>query len=192
VLVDVVRADGSAERAAFTRPISAASNLLGARQPGLVNWLTLLGVLGTAAGWSGWAIWRWARRMSWQPDSVIIGVFMTLACILFVVLGGWMVDQSLQRADQLRNPTPSIINPVFPDAESVAEGRSLYLDCKSCGSSSQAASILAAQVDKLKDVEIYALLEQGAEPLLPRDLSPEQRWHVINFLRSAEFLHPKG
>ena len=92
-------------------------------------------------------------------------------------------------------------NPVKPTPTSIAVGKRIYgIDCAMChGSEGSGKSDLAEQMGlKLRDYrdpaalkdltdgELFYILARGKDKM-PGDegrMKPEQRWHVINFLRS--------
>jgi mono/diheme cytochrome c family protein len=96
---------------------------------------------------------------------------------------------------------PSTQNPVPRDERSVSLGRTLYAkQCQSCHGprgrgDGQAAGRLNVSVPDLTDPdvqsesdgELFTIITRGSKlmPAYRRLLSEEQRWHVVNYVRSA-------
>ncbi|HEY7119725.1 MAG TPA: cytochrome c [Tepidisphaeraceae bacterium] len=97
------------------------------------------------------------------------------------------------RAANLRNPVP-------PDDASRAAGKSLYArECANChgesgkGNGPDAADLshppsdlTASPTTRQTDGELYWKLTEGKRPMprFGRTLTDEQRWHVVNYIRS--------
>jgi mono/diheme cytochrome c family protein len=103
-------------------------------------------------------------------------------------LGGWRAPEA---ARKVPNPTP-------PAAESVARGKELFdKTCARChgaeghGDGKMAKALAAKPADLTlrlppqSDGEIFWKVTEGKSPMpsFKKDLTPEQRWDVVNFLR---------
>jgi mono/diheme cytochrome c family protein len=91
-------------------------------------------------------------------------------------------------------------NPVTPDATSIAAGKALYArECASChgdtgkGNGPDAADLsrqppdfAAPGVAAQTDGELFWKLAEGRKPMprFGRILSDDQRWHLVNYIRS--------
>ena len=183
----VRRPDAFDARAAFRFDVLAGAGPTLDASRGYILWgleLVLLGAL-----FLGVALWRGGRRR--QPALTGLGAI-GLAAGLALVAGGPLLLEA-QEASQ-RNPIP-------PTAQSVARGQALYADnCQSChgpqaqGDGPLAETLerppanLALHVPRHADAELLAVIGNGlpASPMpgFAGQLSEEEMWHLINYLRS--------
>jgi putative copper resistance protein D len=87
-------------------------------------------------------------------------------------------------------------NPISATGESIAIGEQLYMqNCMSChgedGKGGPQAADLTVHVPAHGDGSLFAFITQGYPPEEPRmpsfrdELTDEERWHVVNFLRAT-------
>jgi hypothetical protein len=76
---------------------------------------------------------------------------------------------------------------VLPDADSLAVGRELFItDCTAWSLDSSTVQILIDRLSRTRDEELFAAIRAGWRDLPPcsGDLSDEQRWHIVNYIRT--------
>jgi mono/diheme cytochrome c family protein len=105
--------------------------------------------------------------------------------------------------------SPGASNPYPPTAQSLTQGRTLYqANCQSChgiggkGDGPQAAALqpppldLTVHVGFHPDADLYRMISQGvrgtAMPPFAGLLTEEQRWHVINYIRTFDAARQTG
>lgn len=187
LLVDVPGADGAMQRAAFEWEISTEAAVPTSVNPGLLNWLALAGVL-VALGWAAYPMaYRFYKWLDWNPISVAVAASAIVGTVIFMVLAVMMVSQSEATYEAVLNPTPQFVNPVLPDAESVAAGQSLL--ATSCDTWESESSDYRALIDRLsrtRDEELFEAVREGWRSLPPcaGDLTDTQRWHIVNYIRT--------
>jgi copper transport protein len=187
-LVDVTAADGTVTRAAFDWNISDEAVVNPTRTPGVVNLLALAGLIG-AVSWVVYPFaYRFFRRLDLSPASVTIAAGFSIATILFVVVGVFMIQNAQAQYDATLNPPPQVVNTVLPDEASLGRGQALY-ETRCVGWDD-----VTALVDRrTRDEAIFAAVADGWRTLPACDgvLSDEQRWDVVNFLRTLEEGQPE-
>ncbi|MEP7289801.1 MAG: CopD family protein [Chloroflexota bacterium] len=196
-LVDV--SDGTAPiRAAFHWDVPDVAPTTTSRQPQPINWLSAVSIVLVGAMLLVPGTLHTARSLNLQRESVMIGLAATIGTIVMLLLGAWLLADAGQRSDALRNPIPAVVNPVLADAVSVTAGRTLYeakcLEChgaNGAGDGIQAAKSAPPDLrDKLpvrRDEELYSALNPHKNLATLLQLSDQDRWNVINYLRSAVF-----
>src|SRR3970282_2264544 len=136
----------------------------------------------------------------WQEVTIMCGL---------VLLG--LAGSSQEKKKTVQEPPPAEFkippeeaqrqNPVKPTPDSVAEGKRLYgFDCAMChGKEGDGKGDLAesmglklrdyrdpAALKDLTDGELFYILSKG-KGKMPGDegrMKPEQRWHMVNYIRS--------
>ncbi len=179
-LVDVVEADGSVTRAAFDWDITEGGDV-GARNPGVANSMALAAII-AAVGWVLYPSARgYYRRLDLSPASVTIAIGFLVVTILFVAVGVFMIQNTQAQYEASLNPLPQVVNPVLPDAASLERGQALYM------SHCAAWDDVTALADRrTRDEALFAAIGDGWRGLPPCEgaMSNEQRWDVVNFLRT--------
>jgi putative copper export protein/mono/diheme cytochrome c family protein len=169
-------------RAAWSTP-STQWRLLGGAA------LILLG-LGIPSGLAAWGAWR--RR-------AMLLCLAGLPCLLF---GGYQVVSAMVIDT---TPTAWQENPIPSDASSLARGRSLYAaNCATCHGeggrgalpaslsritrSFRGADLTGDHMEAHSDGDLYWWISKGirgtAMPGFEDSLKPEDRWHLVNYIRS--------
>lgn len=188
-LVDVTPPGADAPtRAAFAWDISAEAAVLEARAPGPLNVLALAGVLAAALYLLWPALMRFARWLDWSPASMATAVGATAATALFLIFGFILMGQNQAAYEAALNPTPALINPTLPDADSLARGAALFTDSCAWADSPRALANLTDRIPRLRDEELFAITGAGWQnlPACTVDLSDADRWHLVNYLRTLE------
>ncbi len=109
--------------------------------------------------------------------------------------GGWRAPEEARK----------VVNPVKPSPESIASGKGLFeKNCAKChglqghGDGKMAKILTTKPADLTKrlsmqtDGEIFWKASEGKNPMpaFKKDLKPEERWNVVNFVRHV-ILAPK-
>jgi len=141
-----------------------------------------------------------ARRNSWTAK----GITLLMMAIVALFFAGWAT------AHDKDWPVPPeaarVKNPVVPTSDNLAAAHAIYMDkCASChgekgaGDGPEAdmytpapASFTDAHMmSEMTDGEIFWKMTEGRKPMpsFKRQLTDEQRWQLVNFLRT---LPPKS
>ncbi len=128
----------------------------------------------------------------------------------FAVLSGFMGLLALLFSFSIHQPQPwvapaaavKVANPVPSDAKSLAAGKALYTkNCYNChgqkgkGDGPKSADLEKSPRDftkddfqKQSDGSIFYKMTEGRKPMpsFKKDLTEEQRWQVINYVRSLK------
>lgn len=188
-LVDIRDAAGMTQRAAFDWDISAEAAVQQTIAPGFLNILALLGVL-AALGWVfyPWGVWIY-HRLDLSPASVTIALSAILAAIFFIGLGFVLVQNGQVQYEATLNPPPKIINLILPDAASLARGQALYNNACPDWQGRNLKPFIE-RLPRTRDEELFAAVQNGWQGIqgCGSSLSPEQRWDVVNYLRTFENL----
>lgn len=186
-LVDVTPPDGEPLRAAFAWDISAAAGVIETRPPGLLNLLALAAVVGALLYAALPALRRLARWLDWSPASVALAASAIGGLAIILVGAAVLMAQGQAVYEASLNPAPQAVNPVLPDAESLARGRALYTEhCAPVWADQRDAETLRARLPHLRDEDLFTLTGAGWLRLPPctGDLSAAERWDVVNYLRT--------
>lgn len=114
------------------------------------------------------------------------------------VTGAW--DPVPPKLEVAQNLHPDFTNPMEATAASLAEGKELYnIYCTSCHSEGMKPepefhtevmkrgmpSATMPRISLMSDAEIFSTLTYGSAIMKRMDyhLSPEERWHVVNYVR---------
>jgi hypothetical protein len=186
-LLDIMVPDDNApQRIAFAWVIDAAASIPTELPPRLPQILSLLAVIAAMAFAAYPAAQRLYRWLDWRPSSVATAATAIALSAALILVGIYLVDQSQRQYEALLNPPPQRVNPVLPDASSVTEGQRLFLaDCSAWGSQTRE---LRNYLLTKGDEDLYDLTLEGWRELSPcsDNLSEEERWHIVNFIRTIE------
>jgi copper transport protein len=191
--VDVRRAEIDDVTASFPVPVEAPDYAGGAYDAPLSSgtWLTLAAIFVIMLALAA-AVWlaEWPGLAEWSPRVLRVGTAM------FVVIGVGMLALSVLPEKE----TAGSANPFDPTPESIAIGRSLYTqNCATChgddgrGDGPQADSLPVAPADFRQHVPyhqdefFFLVITNGLGEIMPsfgEQLSEEERWHLVNFLKS--------
>ncbi|PJF35443.1 MAG: hypothetical protein CUN49_10545 [Candidatus Thermofonsia Clade 1 bacterium] len=189
-----------AVRIALTADLPEVAPALNLRQPSLLNWLSALGV-GAAMVWLSLPpLARRVRRVHFTPEIAFIFIALMIVTVLFSIGGAFIISEAGAQTDRLRNPPPQIVNPILPDAASIARGAAAYAqNCSAChgargeGDGARAAAFtrmprIRTLVESRRDEALFNAIQRGigAMPAVP--LPEPVTWDVVNFLRSPAFL----
>ncbi len=171
------------------------------RQATPLNWFAGAMVLAMAGVWAYPVTFGRMRTTRLRPEVVVIATLAVMLAVAITLLGDWFVSDSSQRIDALRNPPPQVVNRVWPDAASLAAGRTIYeVQCVGChGHNGAGDGPLALQNpasapgdfrDRLPNKRDEDLFQRIPHANTPLELTDTDRWNVINYLRSAVFATP--
>ncbi len=200
-LLDVTLPDQTEpQRIALTVDLPAVAPALNLRQPSLLNWLSAFGVLAALTLLSAPPVARRVRRARFTPEIAFIFIALLIVTILFSIGGAFIISEASAQTDRLRNPPPQIVNPVLPDADSIARGAAAFAQsCASChgergdGGGERAAEFarmprIRTLVETRRDESLFNAIQRGAGAMPAVPLPEQTAWDVVNFLRSPIFL----
>ena len=171
------------------------------RSPGIFNWLSLIAILIVATIWTAPLLYRHSRQLNWTPANMAIGVMAIGFTTGIAVAGGIIFANTGQRLQEQYDSPPEIVNPVFPDEESISAGREIFAGhCWQChGESGRGYTPLAVNLNRpvpdltqtlfqRDDSDVYRILERGigTRHFMANDLIAGERWNLVNYLRSLQ------
>ncbi len=184
---DVIPTNGDPSRFVFDWTVTNAATVIQTRQPGILNIIALVAVVVSAT----WAIWplllRFYHWLDWSPVSVAVAVSSLVALVLFLGLGWQVAQQSTLDYEATLNPPPALVNPILPTGESLTEGAQiLEADCP--GWDGRVLLQLTERLNTVRDEQLYAITETGWQglPACEAGLQTEQRWNLVNFIRTLD------
>lgn len=185
VLFDVTPPENSAlaVRLALNWNVPAQVEQTTGRQAGLLNWLSVAGIVIVLALLIVPPVRRRIRTLDLDPQGVVIGVGALILTLIVLIGGAFYVTASARAFEDAANIVPVHINNVLPDAASLGRGRAVFQsDCEMCH---QQLAQLAEYVSSRSDSDLYQFLL--GTPTHPQGgtLSEAERWSVINYLRAT-------
>lgn len=192
-LIDVVQPEGNSTRAAFIWDIDQATAVQQSRPPQLIHILVLLAI-GTVL-----AVWLYPRarclltRLKLTPASLIIAASAVAVSLGIMAAGAILINEQQRNYELTLNPSPTVINTVLPDAESLRRGEALYREhCLVWQGQSADFRALRNRLDSVRDDFLYETVAKGWRDLPPcgSDLSVGERWDVVNYFRTFEQREP--
>ncbi|MDW8300584.1 MAG: CopD family protein [Anaerolineae bacterium] len=200
-LLDVTLPDQTEpQRLALTVDLPAVAPALNLRQPSIFNWLSAFAVIAALTLLSVPPIVRRLRRVRFTPETAFIFTALLIVTVIFSIGGAFIVSEASAQTDRLRNPPPQIVNPVLPDAESLARGAAAYAQhCAAChgergnGDGARAAEFarmprIRTLVETRRDESLFSAIQRGVGAMPAVRLPEQTAWDVVNFLRSPVFL----
>lgn len=174
--------------AAFEWDILANATIETLRTP---NVLHVMGVIGIFAG-AIFAIHpllnRFYRKLDLSPVSITIGIISFIVGIAVIVVGAKLGEESNAQFEALVNPPPSAINIMLPTLDSVQRGETLLSTACEGWSDSDTFTTFIRRLDRTRDDDLYQLVTEGGSglPACANTLTENERWDIVNFLRSLE------
>ncbi len=201
VLIDIDTDQTNTQRAALRWEFAEEVKDASTRSPGIVNWFSVLLVAAVISAWTVPPAYRYGKSLDWTPQTLAIGAGSLVFTLAVTIGGAVLFSDTSRRLEEQRNPIPDAINPIFADQNSLVEGQTIYENrCVICHGSDgygrrPAALNLSRPIlpfsstlaDQGDDV-LFRLLTRGivGRHLYGTDLSEDERWHLINFIRHLE------
>jgi mono/diheme cytochrome c family protein len=158
------------------------------RQPSWLNWLLAMALFAVFLALLARPARRYVLAHQWQPGAVVIGAFAFAATFVGIVLGAVITVNAGNDVDSRRNPPPSVVNPAFPDQESVQRGGQTFaIICAACHNEAGLNSLYNFKLGNRRDEEIFRTIMEGYGQMPPAEIPAEEAWDVVNFLRSGAF-----
>lgn len=173
------------ERAVFAWDVAQDAAVPTSINPGLLNIVALIGVL-LALAWAAYPLaYRFYKWLDWKPMSVAVAVSALIATAVLIIGAVVLVSQSEASYDTMLNPPPQVVNTVLPDADSLAQGSELFTE--SCAGWDN-MDALVERLPRTRDEELFFATRDGWRDLPPcaGELTDEQRWHIVNYIRTLE------
>ena len=139
------------------------------------------------------------RARSWhvQPEIAVGALMAVVITVVLAALGAWLLGESSRQMDALRNPAPSVVNPILADAKSLAAGKAIYDErCAGCHGANGAGNTsnvsvpdIRARLPARRDEDLFKVIPHTN---MPDKLGDDDHWNVINYLRSSVFASPEA
>jgi putative copper export protein len=178
---------GGAQQA-FTLTVREDVAAAAAFTPTLANWLALVLVIVALVFAAFPRLRRFYAKLDLRPATVTVAVASTLAMIA-IIAGATLAMQAVDTQNQtLYNRPPQIVNTVLPDTDSLGRGERLLETACAGWQDSTALRVLAQNLARLRDDDVYAALNDGWRNLPPCDAALDEaaRWDVVNAVRALE------
>lgn len=189
-LVDVSLPDEPMQRAFFEYTISEDAAVIQSRPPTLLGLLSLLAVMLVI----GWLLMPGLRagiaRLDLNPVNVLAAGGAIVVSVAVIIGGIVLVNEQQRVFNETLNPPPEQVNPIPPDAASLARGQALYeAQCIAWQQSSSFQPLLRT-LDTLRDEELVAITREGWRelPACTEPLTDTDRWDVANYVRTLRTL----
>lgn len=150
-------------------------------------------LVGIALVLQDWGQRLWAR-LNLAPQTLLMAGGMTLISLVFIGVSiQWVAEQDRQ-SNALLRPVPMLINPVLPDAASLARGEVLYQDHCIVWQSVTDFRALVGNAERLSDEELFRATLEGWRkvPACAGELSEAQRWDIVNYFRRFAYAFQAG
>jgi copper transport protein len=188
MLLDVTDTAGIVSRFAVEWSISSDAAVPTSSAPQMVHVVSLLSII-LVVGWAGSPFVRRAyHALDLRPTMLMIAFAATVAIIIFFVIGYFAIRDSQARFEARLNPPPNIINPVLPDADSLARGQTLYTAQCSAWRDHEGVQTLRRELPTLRDEALFNVMTNGWRSLPPCEgnLNATDQWNIVNYLRTWE------
>lgn len=172
-------------RTAFTWTIREENAIRQTRDPGLVNLIALVGVIGAVGLAIAPSVSRYRRQLDFSPANLAVGA-VGIAATIAVVIGAGVLSAQDQAAYAARiNPPPAIVNPTPPDSVSIGRGGRWLTACG--WSDTSALDELVRRLHDTRDEVLYRAIGDGWRDLpacaaIASD--DDARWDAVNAIRA--------
>jgi hypothetical protein len=174
-------------RAAFGWLITQDAVIVQSRSPGGPHVLSLAAIGGVLLWTAFPTLKRFARWLDWSPQSITIAVLAVIGTIFFSALGYTVLQNNQANYLAQLYPPPQIVNSVLPDADSLTRGEALF--AQHCADwDAEGRRNLTTTLHLMRDEEVFAVTVEGWRSLAAceGELSDEQRWDIVNYVRTWE------
>ncbi len=189
LLVDIFDEAGGRTRAAFQWEISEAAAIQQTRGPDLIHVLLLLALAAALAKIALPGFRKLVGALNLTALSAGIGLAVVALSLAVMAFGAGLIAQRQREYALALHPPPAIVNAVLPDAASLERGAALYRErCLVWQGQSADFRALRNRLGSARDDFLYAVVAEGwrSLPACEGQLSPEQRWDVVNYFRTFE------
>ena len=188
-LIDIVKADGDAARAAVAWRIDERAAVAQSRSPNILHIALLLLIFALLAALIRGRARRLLVALKLTPASALLAFGALVISAGVLVYGAHLIGQQQRNYERTLNPPPEIINSALPDAESLARGEALYRDrCLVWQGQSADFRALRNRLATARDDFLYGVVADGWRdlPACVGVLSETQRWDIVNYFRTFE------
>ena len=184
-ILNITDASGELQRAAFAYDISADAAVIRTVDPSLQHWLAFMLLLMGAGAVLYPSVKKLYARLPLDRTTVLLAVSFTVISIVAISISIALIVEQQNQFERTLNPPPQFVNTVLPDAASLMQGETLYMEhCAWDGDSDFDA--LLRNLTVLRDDDLFIATRDGWRDLAACDaaLADEARWHIVNFIRS--------
>ncbi len=177
---------GEMLRAVFPVTIHEEAAVAQSQPPTALNLLAMLILLGVV----GFALYPLIRRgiqkLDFSPVIVVTAILAVFGGAVVVAVGIAAAESATVQFSLLTDPPPQVLNTVLPDQASLERGRALLESCD-WEETTQWVE-LTRRLPRLRDETIYfaTLGEWDGLPACDSQLSDDERWDLVNYVRSRE------
>lgn len=190
VLIDIFEDDRTVTRIATAFNISDDATVVQSVSPSWITLMATFAVLGSVLYVLYPAGRKVAKRLDWSPATLLIALGVIMITIVFITGSVIFLNQQEALLQREINPAPSQVNPILPDAQSLADGEEIYTAyCLQMQTNSDFRDMVQ-QLDFLRDEELFRITERGFRDVPPctGDLTNTERWQIVNYLRTLRVI----
>jgi putative copper export protein/methionine-rich copper-binding protein CopC len=184
-LVDVTVGDQT-QRIAFAWDINPDAGVIISLPPTPIQLLALAIVMGAVIFALSPIIRSRIHKMGLNTFSVSAGIAAVILTAIALVVGWRVMESTQQQYLATLNPPPMVVNTHLPTAESLSHGKMIFDSACAVWENHRQFRDLLERLNRTRDEALYAALTDGWRdlPACGRELSPDDRWHVVNYIRS--------
>ncbi len=187
LLADIADIKGQVVRAAFRWDISDAASVIASRPPNMLHFGLLTAIAALLLQLAFPRLRKLMAALQLTPASLLIALVAIVVTAGVMAGGAALIVERQREYERTLNPPPAVVNNVLPDAESLAKGEKLFREqCHVWNDDTSDFPSLRKRLDASRDDFLYEALSNGWRTLraCAADLPAEQRWHVVNYLRT--------
>ena len=186
-LLDITDENDTTRRAAFAFDITEEAAIIKLVNPSVQHIIALMLLL-----MGVWAVLypsakKLYSRLHLDRTTLLMAISMTLISTVVIIASIIFIQEQQAQFERTLNPLPQYVNTVLPDAASLTTGKALF--SQHCAwSDNRDFEALQRNLIVLRDDDLYTAVSAGWRDLPPctDDLSTENHWHIVNYLRTLQ------
>lgn len=189
-LINIVDESGNFTRAAFVWQIDDSSAVITSQPPGIVTLIALVVAIAAVIYAFYPTLERFWSYQEFTTMNISILIWSVAGTAIFMVAGFILLQNVQQEYEAVLEPPPAQVNPVLPDQASLTRGQDIYeTQCEWDETSVDFAGLMS-RLYRTPDDELLDFIENGWRSLsaCDVDLSTDEPWHLLNYIRTLEAL----